>query len=361
MQNIPVTFYKGRGTAMNIPGRFEPRASTAFDDGWALEDEARRPPKTHVHFEQAKSIISRNQSPDIPFEASINPYRGCEHGCSYCYARPSHATLNLSPGIDFETQLFAKENAPQLLREALRKRGYKVSPINFGANTDPYQPIERKYGITRASLEVLKQSNHPITIVTKNALITRDIDLLAPMAEKKLVHVFISITQLDNDLTRILEPRASSPANRLNAISQLSDAGIPTSVLVVPIIPFINDEWIERVLAAAREAGARSAGYTLIRLPWEVNEIFQDWLKTHFPHRAEHVMARIRDMRGGKDNSTEFGERMRGSGIYADLIRKRFEINMTRLGYLRRSEIALDCSQFRPPSAHGAPLQVDLF
>ncbi len=369
MHTSPVSFIqKGRGATFNPVGRFESRSTEVVDDGWqyfnAAESDATDfapNAKTVVHNEIAKSIISKNDSPDIPFEQSVNPYRGCEHGCPYCYARPSHAMLNLSPGLDFETQLFAKTNAAELLALALRARNYKPSPINFGANTDPYQPIEKKREITRACIEVLAQANHPLTIVTKNAMVTRDIDLLAPMAEKKLVQVFVSITQLDNQLTRILEPRASSPDNRLRAIKELSAAGIPTSVLIAPVIPFINDEWLERVLEAARQAGAVSAGYGILRLPLEVNSIFQSWLNTHFPHRAAHVMARIRDMRGGKDNVSTFGERMKGSGLYAELIKKRFEVARTRFGFLPRNAIALDCNQFRPPAAPGTPTQGFLF
>jgi DNA repair photolyase len=312
MHTSPVSFLqKGRGATFNPVGRFETRSTEVVDDGWlsSADELFATSSKTIVHNEVAKSIISKNDSPDIPFDQSVNPYRGCEHGCPYCYARPSHATLNLSPGLDFETKLFAKSNAAELLATALRVRGYKPSPINFGANTDPYQPIEKKRELTRACIAVLAEANHPLTIITKNAMVTRDIDLLAPMAEKKLVR----------------------------AIEQLSAAGIPTSVLIAPVIPFINDEWLERVLEAARQAGAVSAGYGVIRLPLEVNEIFQTWLNTHFPHRAAHVMARIRDMRDGKDNVSTFGERMKGTGLYAELIKKRFEVARTRLGFLPRS------------------------
>jgi DNA repair photolyase len=360
MEIQPLTFHKGRGATFNALGRFESRSVETVDDGW-VQAEAPASPKTVVHSEQAKSIISRNDSPDIPFDQSINPYRGCEHGCPYCYARPSHAYLNLSPGLDFETQLFAKRNAVTLLRSELRARGYKPSPINFGANTDPYQPLEKTERLTRQCIELLASCNHPLTIVTKNALVTRDIDVLAPMAQKKLVQVFVSITQLDNDLTRILEPRASSPANRLRAVRELSDAGIPVGVLVAPIIPFINDEYIERVLEASRAAGAVSAGYTIVRLPLEVNPVFQSWLETHFPNRASHVMARIRDMRHGKDNNSNWGERMKGAGLYAELINKRFSIAMRRLGYVKRDTITLDCFQFTAPAAEGAPEQATLF
>jgi DNA repair photolyase len=350
--NAPKTIAKGRGATLNVAGRFESKDSAWFDDGWG-EDEAieraEKRPQTVIHIETARSIISHNQSPDIRFDQSINPYRGCEHGCIYCYARPSHSYLNLSPGLDFETQIFAKRNAPALLRKELAKKGYKVSPINLGANTDPYQPIEKTERITRGLIEVLAECNHPLTIVTKNALIVRDIDLLAPMAEKKLVNVFISISQLDNDLTRILEPRASSPANRLRAVRALADAGIATTVLVAPIIPFINDEFIERVLEAAFDAGALCGSYTVIRLPYEVKDLFKDWLATHFPDRAEHVMNRIRDMKGGRENVSDFGERMRGTGIYADLIRQRFRKTCVRLGLSAANLPSLDATLFSPP------------
>ena len=348
----PKTIAKGRGATLNGAGRFESTDAAWFDDGWsedeAIERAAKRP-KTVIHIETARSIISHNESPDLRFDQSINPYRGCEHGCIYCYARPTHSYLNLSPGMDFETQIFAKRNAADVLRKELAKRGYKASAINLGANTDPYQPIEKTERITRAVIEVLAECNHPLTIVTKNALICRDIDLLAPMAAKKLVNVFISISQLDNDLTRILEPRASTPANRLRAVRELTDAGIATTVLVAPIIPFINDEFIERVLEASKDAGAVCASYTVVRLPYEVKDLFKDWLATHFPDRAEHVMNRIRDMKGGRENVSDFGERMRGTGIFADLIRQRFRKTCARLGLSATNLPELDLTQFAPP------------
>ena len=361
-----IAAHKGRGTALNMAGRFETREVTWIDDGWsaseseAIERAAKRP-KTIIHIEQARSIISRNTSPDIRFDQSVNPYRGCEHGCIYCYARPSHAYVNLSPGIDFETQLFAKRNAAELLRKEIGKCGYVPSAINFGANTDPYQPIEKTERITRACLEVLLEVNHPLTIVTKNALICRDIDLLAALAKKNLVQVFVSISQIDNELTRILEPRASAPANRLRAVRELTDAGVPVCVLVAPIIPFINDEFIERVLEAARDQGAVSASYTIIRLPYEIKALFKDWLATHFPDRAEHVMNRIRDMKGGRENVSEFGARMRGTGIYADLIRQRFRKASARLGLRAENLVALDTSEFRIPKALEEARQASLF
>jgi DNA repair photolyase len=362
--SIPKTVLKGRGATLNGAGRFESTDCTWFDDGWG-EDEATdnarttQRPKTVIHIETARSIISHNNSPDIRFDQSINPYRGCEHGCIYCYARPTHSYLNLSPGLDFETQIFAKRNAAELLKSELGKRGYQPSAINLGANTDPYQPIEKNERITRAVIEVLAECNHPLTIVTKNALICRDIDLLAPLAAKQLVNVFISISQLDNELTRILEPRASTPANRLRAVRELSVAGVPTTVLVAPIIPFINDEFIERVLEASKDAGAVCASYTVVRLPYEVKDLFKDWLNTHFPDRAEHVMNRIRDMKGGRENVSTFGERMRGTGIFAELIRQRFRKACARLGLAAANLPALDLTQFTPP--HKASAQQSLF
>jgi DNA repair photolyase len=341
---------KGRGATLNMAGRFESREIERVDDGWSQEDNEERAtqrPKTVIHIEHARSIISRNDSPDIRFDLSVNPDRGCEHGCIYCYARPSHSYVNLSPGIDFETQIFAKRNAAELLRKEISRRGYTPSAINFGANTDPYQPIERDEKITRACLEVLLEANHPLTIVTKNALIVRDLDFLSQLAKKNLVQVFVSISQLDNQLTRILEPRASAPANRLRAVRELSRAGVPTCVLVAPIIPFINDEYIERVLEASKEAGAANASYTIIRLPYELKQLFKDWLAQHFADRAEHVMNRIRDMKRGRENNSEFGERMRGTGIYADLIRQRFRKTCARLGLNATNLLALDTSEFR--------------
>lgn len=360
----PPLTQKGRGATLNMAGRFESRTAEWFDDGWgeneAIERAMQRP-KTVIHIEHARSIISRNDSPDLRFEQSINPYRGCEHGCVYCYARPSHSYLNLSPGLDFETQLFAKRNAVELLRTELRKRGHKASPINLGANTDPYQPIERTERITRGLLEVLAECNHPITLITKNALVCRDIDLLAPMAAKNLVTVFVSISQIDNDLTRILEPRASTPANRLRAVRELSQAGIPTGVLVAPIIPFINDEFIERALEAAKAHGALAASYTIIRLPYELKDLWKDWLATHFPDRAARVMERIRDLRGGKENVSAFGERMRGQGVFGELIRQRFRKCCTRLDLGVHNLPNLDSSKFTPPREVGVPEQTTLF
>ncbi len=354
---------KGRGAAINPEGRFEHTAREAVDDGWAQPpaagevggergeaDNPLPPLKTHVTIEHAKTIISRNTSPDIPFTQSINPYRGCEHGCSYCYARPSHAYLNLSPGVDFETRLFAKVNAAELLRAELAKPGYQCELISLGANTDPYQPIEREYKITRGILEVLAECGHPVGIVTKNAMVERDIDILAPMAEKSLVNVYVSVNNLDHDLARRLEPRCSAPARRLETIRRLSAARIPVGVLVAPVIPFLTDHQIEPVLEAAYAAGARSAGYVLMRLPYEVKDLFRNWLEVHYPLKAKHVMSRVNEMRGGRDNDPNFGSRMRGSGELADLLRKRFDIACARLGFdagkRHRTPVT---TRFKPP------------
>jgi DNA repair photolyase len=350
---------KGRGAGLNPEGRFESLRREGFDDGWQPESAELTPsPRTFVTEEQAKSIITRNDSPDVPFTYSINPYRGCEHGCVYCYARPSHAYLDLSPGLDFETRLFAKVNAAEKLREELARPGHKVEPIAIGVNTDCYQPIERQYGITRQVLEVLAESRHPCTIVTKNALVTRDLDLLARMARDNLVQVFVTVTTLDADLARRLEPRASAPHRRLDAIRRLSSAGVPVGAMVAPVIPFLTDSGVESVLEAVADAGAESAAYVLMRLPWELKELFRDWLATHYPLKAAHVMSRVREMRGGRDNDPRFGSRMRGEGLLADLLRKRFAIASARLGLNRERRRLLDCSLFQPPRV--GP-QLDLF
>lgn len=330
----------------------------AFDDGWdrPLEDDARRP-QTTVTAERVKSIISRNDSPDIPFTQSINPYRGCEHGCVYCYARPSHAYLNLSPGLDFETRLFAKVNAAQVLREELAKPGYGCSAITIGANTDAYQPAERSWKITRAVLEVAAQCNQPVYIITKNALVERDLDILVPMAEKNLAGVFVSVTTLDHDLARRMEPRASAPARRIEAIRRLAQAGVPVGVMVAPIVPVLTDAETEQILEAASEAGALSAGYVLMRLPYEVKTLFKDWLAQHYPLKAAHVMSRVKQMRDGRENDPQFGTRMRGSGKFADLLRLRFDKACQRLG-LNRQRRTLVTTLFRPPRLDG---QMDLF
>ncbi len=350
------TVRKGRGAVTNDAGRFESTTHEAVDDGWGGIEEALPTVATSVAIDTARTIISRNQSPDIPFDQSINPYRGCEHGCVYCYARPTHGYLGLSAGLDFETRLFTKPDAAARLRAELRAPGYQPKLIALGTNTDPYQPIERRYRVTRSLLEVLAECEHPVTIVTKSARIERDLDILAPMAEKKLVQVFLSVTTLDHDLARKLEPRASAPTRRLEAIRRLSEKRIPVGVMTAPIIPVITDSELETILDRARDAGASSAGYVLLRLPFEIKDLFRQWLAVHAPLAAEHVMARVRDIRGGKENDARFGSRMRGQGVYADLIRHRFQLACRRLGLVYRDRLQLDLSRFRPPAASGDQL-----
>jgi len=343
---------KGRGSTGYLPGRFAVTVAQTADDGWHerdREDEIESAPATRVTEERARSIISRNQSPDIPFQQSLNPYRGCEHGCSYCFARPSHAYLDLSPGLDFETRIFAKTNAPEVLRAELAKPGYRCSPIALGINTDAYQPTERKLGLTRRIIEVLAETRHPFSLITKNALVERDLDLLAPMARDHLVQVYFSITTLDNPLSARLEPRASAPHSGLRAVRRLSEAGIPVGVMFAPVIPWVNDSELEAVLEAARGAGADSAGYVLLRLPHEVSPLFRDWLQTHLPQRAEHVMSTIQQLRGGKDYDARFGKRFSGDGVYAELLARRFDLACRRLGFDRRRHQGLDTSRFVPP------------
>lgn len=322
---------RGRSAGINPSGRFEPITRHVFDDGWdSLED---LPPfKTEVQVERPRTIITRNESPDISFDRSINPYRGCEHGCVYCFARPSHSFMGLSPGLDFESKLFAKPDAAKLLERELSKEGYRPRTIAIGTNTDPYQPVERRWRIMRDILEVLEARSHPVGIVTKSALVTRDIDILSRMAQRGLAKVALSVTSLDRMLARTMEPRASTPMKRLEAIRQLSEAGIPTSVMVAPIIPGLNDHEIERILDSARAAGATEAGYVLLRLPLEVAPIFKDWLLRHYPDRYRHVMSLVRSMRQGKDYDSEWGKRMKGVGPYAWQIGRRFELAARRLG-----------------------------
>jgi hopanoid biosynthesis associated membrane protein HpnM len=353
---------KGRGAGINPEGRFEHVEREAFDDGWDTPDEdGPAPLKTQVTVEQAKSIIARNDSPDICFSQSINPYQGCEHGCIYCYARPSHAYRNLSPGIDFETRLFAKVNAAELLRNELSRRGYVCDEIMIGANTDPYQPIEREFKITRSILEVCSEFNQPVGLITKNAGIERDIDILAPMAEKRLAGVTISCNNLDHEVARRLEPRCSAPTRRLQAMKRLSEAGIPVCVLVAPVIPFLTDQQIEPVLEAAWEHGARQAGYVLLRLPWEVKDLFKDWLERNYPLKAKHVMSRVHEMRKGRDNDPCFGSRMIGSGRFAELLEQRFDIACKRIGFNARRGRALEKSLFRVPGVAAQILTGPLF
>lgn len=347
----PLNAHKGRGAISNLAGRYETQITEAIDDGWQHGDERdqRSVGTTHVSHEFAKTILTRNQSPDLPFSVSLNPYRGCEHGCIYCFARPTHAYLGLSPGLDFETRLFAKVNAPELLRRELAALSYTPHAIALGVNTDAYQPCERKLQLTRQILQVLHECKHPVGLITKSSLIERDIDLLADMASQQLAVAAITITTLDHHISRILEPRAAAPTRRLETIRRLVSAGIPVSVSVAPIIPFITEQELEKVLTAAMEAGATGAGYTILRLPWEVNPLFQQWLETHFPERAKRVMNRVRDMRGGKDYDASFGARMHGEGVWADIIRQRFEKTITRLGMHKSVRFELNTTKFRKP------------
>jgi DNA repair photolyase len=353
VSNVPSAAVKGRGAVTNPEGRFESLSREPVDDGWDLLEETAAAPLTEVRAEHARSIITRNDSPDIPFDQSINPYKGCEHGCIYCFARPSHAYLNLSPGLDFETKLFYKDNAAELLEQELRKPGYQCKPINLGSNTDPYQPIERKLLVTRSLLEVMARFRHPVTVVTKSALVERDIDLLAGMARSGLASVAISITTLRDDLKRSLEPRAPAPAVRLRAVRKLREAGVPVFVLFAPVIPFVNDAEMEQVLQTAAEAGALGAGYVFLRLPHELKEIFRAWLEAHVPQRAEHVMSLVRQSRGGKDYDAEWGQRMRGQGQFADLIAQRFRLACRRFSLNLRANWQLDTAQFRVPPQAG--------
>ncbi|TIX57757.1 MAG: PA0069 family radical SAM protein [Mesorhizobium sp.] len=335
---------RGRSAGINPSGRFEPVSRHVFDDGWNSLEEL--PPfKTEVQVEKPRTIITRNESPDISFDRSINPYRGCEHGCVYCFARPTHAFMGLSPGLDFESKLFAKPDAARMLDKELSKDGYQPRTIAIGTNTDPYQPIEKQYRIMREILEVLEARGHPVGIITKSALVTRDIDILSRMAERGLAKVALSVTTLDRMLARTMEPRASTPSKRLEAIRRLSDAGIPASVMVAPIVPGLTDQEMERILDSAYAAGAREAGYVLLRLPLEVAPIFKDWLLRHYPDRYRHVMSLIRSMRDGKDYDSEWGKRMNGSGPYAWQIGRRFEIAAKRLG-LNAERRSLRTDQF---------------
>jgi DNA repair photolyase len=355
---------KGRGTAWAIDHRFTKQASESYDDGWGTLDqeasEEHLPPATQIIEEHVKSILAANDSPDLHFDLSINPYRGCEHGCVYCFARPTHSYLNMSPGLDFETKIIAKVNAVQRLREALSARGYRAQHLNIGSATDAYQPVERKLGITRSIIELLAECSHPFSLVSKSSGIERDLDLIGPMAQKNLVAVYLSITSLDPALARILEPRAAAPHRRLKTIEALARAGVPVGVSMSPIIPFINEPEIERVLEAAANAGARSAFGIVLRLPWEVNPLFQQWLDQHFADRAARVMARIREMRGGKDYDSTFGTRMTGEGIWAQLIQQRFKKAAARYG-MNRERIELDLTKFQKPLMPRTDGQQDMF
>ncbi len=350
---------RGRGAISNRVGRFESLAVEAVDDGWGVLDEPLPPLETTVLAEPAQSVITRNNSPDLPFDQSINPYRGCEHGCVYCYARPSHAYVNLSAGLDFETKLFFKKDAALRLRQELNRRGYRCSPINLGASTDPYQPLERRLGITRSLLEVLAECHHPVTITTKSALVARDLDLLQVLSAERLLRVIVSVTTLDDELKRRMEPRAASPAARLATVRRLADAGVPTGVMFAPVIPAINDHELEGIVEAAAAAGAGRAGYLLLRLPGEVRDLFYEWLETYYPERAARVRNRIRELRGGRDYDPRFGIRMRGQGPWADLLRRRFDQACRRHGLEHGRGKPLETGLFRPPSR--APGQMDLW
>jgi DNA repair photolyase len=347
---------RGRGAQSNATGRFEPHTTIAVDDGWQSIEEL--PPfRTEVAIDTARKVITRNSSPDIPFDRSINPYRGCEHGCIYCFARPTHAYLGLSPGLDFETKLFMKPDAPELLERELSARNYAPRTIAIGTNTDPYQPLERRHAIMRRILEVLERAGHPVGIVTKSNLVTRDIDILSRMASRKLVRVGISVTTLDAKLARVMEPRAPTPQRRLAALRELAAAGVPTTVMAAPVIPAINDAEIERILDAAAACGVEGAGYVLLRLPLEVRDLFREWLQANFPDRERHVFALIRQTRGGKDYDATFGKRMTGGGPYAWMIRKRFETACARLG-LNARKTQLTTEHFAPPRPQNEQLSL---
>lgn len=349
--------HKGRGAVSNPAGRYERDHREPVDDGWSVTDDDTPGvgPATIVTVDPARTIISRNTSPDIGFSASINPYRGCEHGCVYCYARPGHAYLGLSAGLDFETRLFARTGAPALLEAEIAHRGYACDPIAIGTVTDAWQPVERRLRITRGCLQVLASARHPLSLITKASLVERDLDLLAPMAAQGLVFAMVTVTTLDPALARLLEPRAPAPWRRLETIRRLADAGVPVGVSVAPVIPFVNEPEIEAVLDAAHAAGARYANHVVLRLPWELRDVFSAWLAEHFPDRAARVTARLRDMRGGRDNDPRFGWRMKGQGPFADMIRMRFDARLRRLG-IGRERPALRTDLFEPPAAAGRPV-----
>ncbi len=349
------TLIKGRGALSNPAPRF--LATHLEADPAADPSETPRVPTT-LAVDPARRVISRNRSPDVPFEQSINPYRGCEHGCVYCYARPTHAYLDLSPGLDFETRLFYKPHAPARLASELARPGYRCRPITLGANTDPYQPVERRLEVTRGLLEVLQRHHHPVSIVTKGALIERDLDILADMAREQLAAVLVSVTTLDDELKRTLAPRAASPARRLAVIARLAEAGVPVGVLVAPVIPVVTDHELERILEHCARAGAQTASYVLIRLPHEVKQLFQEWLSAHYPDKAGHVMSVIRQMRGGRDYDSRFGHRQRGCGPFASLLERRFRIACRRFGLNREARIRLATDRFRPPAANDRQLEL---
>jgi DNA repair photolyase len=349
---------KGRGATGNPAVRYDAMRRESVDDGWSRDDEEIPSLRTRVEIDTSRSVISRNQSPDVPFDQSLNSYRGCEHGCIYCYARPSHAYLGLSPGLDFESRLFVKPNTAALLRSELAKPSYRCRPLALGTNTDPYQPVERDWKLTRAVLELMDETGHPVSIVTKSSLVERDLDLLSGLAARRLVQVMISITTLDRVLARRMEPRAASPQRRLQTVRTLVEAGIPVGILTAPVIPALNDEDLEAILEAGAGAGASTAGWILLRLPQELGGLFEDWLRVHYPLKADHVLRLLREARNGKVNDPRFGARMRGQGPVADLVEQRFRRACRRLG-LNTTEFALDTGSFLPPVPVRA--QMDLF
>ena len=351
---------KGRGAVSNPTGRFETETREAVDEGWDLDESDLPPLRTQVTIERPKTIIARNTSPDVPFDRSINPYRGCEHGCVYCFARPTHAYLGLSPGLDFESRLFAKPDAARLLERELSKPGYRPKTLQLGSNTDPYQPIEKEHRITRGVLEVLARFNHPVSITTKSPLVCRDMDILGPMAEKGLAAVAVSVCTLDAKLARTLEPRAPRPGKRLEAIRTLSQAGIPVAVMVAPMIPVLNDQEMEAILEKAAEAGARAAGIILLRLPFELKDLFSEWLAVHAPDKAAHVLSQVRETRGGGLNHAEFKIRMKGTGPRAEMLAKRFSLACKRFGLTggQASGFELDVCRFSPPPKIGDQLRL---
>ena len=349
---MPQDAIKGRGAVHSPPGRFDNTTAEPFDDGWHTDEQPPSPPATIIRWETAKTIVSRNDSPDIPHQLSANPYRGCEHGCVYCFARPSHAYLGLSPGLDFETRIFAKHNAAELLRQELSRPGYRPQVLSLGINTDAYQPTERKLNITRQMLELLAECRHPVSLITKSALIERDVDILADMAKNNLAEAAISITSLDATLTRQLEPRAAAPARRLKMITTLAAAKIPTTILMAPIIPAINDTEIESLLAAAADAGAKNAGYVVLRLPHELVGVFRQWLQVHMPQRAKKVMTQVQSLHGGQDYNAEFFARHRGRGVLAELIARRFAAARRRHQLAPPRQSPLRCDLFCPPSGN---------
>jgi DNA repair photolyase len=362
---MPSLARKGRGAVTNPPIRYESTRTEAWDDGWgtlAAEFAELPPLPTELIREKAKSALTYNESPDLGFDRSLNPYRGCEHGCIYCYARPAHAYVGMSPGLDFETRLMFKPNLPELLEKELSKPGYQPKPVALGANTDPYQPVERTLGITRRTLEVLERFGHPVTVVTKSAGVLRDLDILTRMAARNLMHVCLSVTTLDLKLARAMEPRAASPLKRLEAVSVLAKAGVPTGVLVAPLIPGLNDAELERILEMSAGAGATRAGYVLLRLPLEIRGMFEAWLAEHHPQRAARVLALVRETRGGQFYDSRFGIRQTGTGPYAELLAQRFKMALRRFGLDGRRNIrmggSLDCSQFRPPETAARQLEL---